>query len=233
MAKRRTKIPRKQNKSIGDETLVDLVEARDSASGFFEKNQKSVVGIAGLIALLFVGYLLYKFIYKEPRTVAAKEMIYKAEQQFMRDSFALALENPGGDFDGFLDIIDNYNGTPTANLAKYYAGVCYLNLGNFESAIEYLENYNAAGKITPTMKHGAIGDAYSELATPDLDKALSNYKKAAYGPENNLLSPYYLKKYGMLSQKQGDSDSAQKAFSTIKEKYPNSTEGLSIDKYLR
>lgn len=231
MAKRRTKIPRKQNKSIGDETLVDLVEARDSASGFFERNQKTVVGIAGLIALLFVGYLLFKFFYKEPRTVAAKEMIYKAEQQFMRDSFALALENPGEDFDGFLDIIDNYNGTPSANLAKYYAGVCYLNLGNYDSAIEYLENYSSAGEITPTMKFGAMGDAYSELQ--DLDKALSNYKKAAYGPENDLLSPYYLKKYAMLSQKQNNTDEAQKAFKTIKEKYPNSTEGLAIDKYLR
>ncbi len=231
MAKRRTKIPRKQNKSIGDETLVDLVEARDSASGFFEKNQKTVVAVAGAVALLFVGYLLYKFFYNEPRSVAAKEMIYKAEQQFMRDSFALALENPGGDFEGFLDIIDNYNGTPTANLAKYYAGISYLNLGNYDSAIEYLENYTASGNITPTMKYGAMGDAYSEKQ--EFDNALANYKKAAYGDENELLSPYYLMKYGMLCQKQGDNDAAQKAFNTIKEKYPTSKEGLGIDKYLQ
>jgi len=233
MAKRRTKIPRSKNQSIGDETLVDLVEARDSASGFFEKNQKAVVGIAGLIALLFVGYVLYKYFYQDKRAVNAKEMIFKAEEQFRRDSFALALENPGANFEGFLDIIDNYNGTPTANLAKYYAGVCYLNLGNYDSAIEYLENYNEAGEITPTMKYGALGDAYSELSTPNYEKALSNYKKAAYGPENNLLSPYYLEKYAMLSQMQGNTDEAQKAFKTIKEKYPNSAEGLVVDKYLR
>lgn len=230
MAKQRTKIPRKNSKKIQEETLVDLVEARDSASGFFEKNQKAVVGVATLIALIIAGYVLYQFFYKEPREVAAKEMIYKAEQQFLRDSFALALENPGGGFEGFLDIIDNYSGTKTSNLAKYYAGVSFLNLGNYGEAVDYLSSYSAAGEISPTMKYGALGDAYSELN--ELDKALSNYKKAAYGTENELLSPYYLKKYGMLCENQGDNDSAQKAFTAIKDKYPNSAEGQDIDKYL-
>lgn len=230
MAKQRTKIPRKKKNTIDDDTLLDLNEAKESAQGFFEKNQKMIVGIASLVALLFIGYVVYQFFYKEPREVAAKEMIYKAEQQFLRDSFALALENPGGGFEGFLDIIDNYSGTKTANLAKYYAGVSYLNLGNNESAIEYLSSFSAAGQITPTMKNGAMGDAYSEMN--DFDNALSYYKKAAYGVENELLSPYYLKKYAMLCEVQGDNGAAQKAYATIKEKYPTSAEGADIDKYL-
>jgi hypothetical protein len=49
-----------------------------------------------------------------------------AQQQFEKDSFQLALTNPGGGYSGFLDIIDSYSGTKTANLAKYYAGICYL-----------------------------------------------------------------------------------------------------------
>jgi tetratricopeptide (TPR) repeat protein len=230
MAKQRTKIPRKNKTSIEDDTLLDLTEVKDSAQGFFEKNQKAVVGIAALLALLVAAYVVYQFLYKAPQETAAKEMIYKAEQQFLRDSFALALENPGGGFEGFLDIIDNYSGTKTANLAKYYAGVSYLNLGNNESAIEYLSSFSAAGDVTPTMRYGALGDAYSEMN--DYDAALSNYKKAAYGTANELLSPYYLKKYGMLCEVQGDMDSAQKAYAIIQEKYPNSAEGSDIEKYL-
>ncbi len=230
MAKRRTKIPRSNKSKVQDETLVDLVDARDSAKGFFERNQKTVVGVASLLALLLIAYVCYQFLYKQPREESAKEMIYKAEQQFQRDSFALALENPGAGFEGFLDIIDNYSGTKTANLAKYYAGVSFLNLGKYDDAIEYLNSFSASGDVSPTMKYGAMGDAYSELN--DLESALSYYKKAAYGVENELLSPYYLKKYGLLCRKQGDQDAAKKAFETIRDKYPNSTENTEVAKYL-
>ena len=141
----------------------------------------------------------------------------------------MALENPGGGFEGFLDVIDNYGGTDAANLASYYAGISYLNLGKFEAAIEYLKEFSPAGNVTPAMKNGALGDAYSELG--QFDEALSYYKKAA-DSDNEFLSPYYLKKYGLLSEKQGDTKAALNAYQEIKKKYYNSTEALDIDKYI-
>ena len=82
------------------------------------------------------GYLFYDLMVKTPNENAAKEAMYRAEEQFARDSFALALENPGAGFGGFLDIIDEYPGTSAANLAKYYSGISYLNLGRYEAAID-------------------------------------------------------------------------------------------------
>lgn len=213
-----------------DDTLVDLVEVKESASGMLQNNQLKILGIIGILALLVGGFLAYKYLYQSPRNNAAMEQMYKAEMQFKQDSFALALENPGGGFDGFLDIIDNYNGTKAANLSKYYAGVCYLNLGRYNEAIEYLNTFSADGNVTPITKFGAMGDAYSELN--DFDSAVSNYRKAANAGDNELLTPYYLKKVGMLLEKQGDSAGAAEAYQQIKEKYPNSTEGLDISKYI-
>ena len=80
------------------------------------------------------------------------------------------------------------------------------------------------------MKYGALGDAYSELN--DFDKAMSNYKKAANHGDNKVLSPYYLKKIGMLHEKNGDLAAAKKAYESIKEKYPDSPDGRDIDKYI-
>jgi len=213
-----------------DETLVDLVEAKESAQGFIEKNQFLVLGAILGVLLLVGGILAYSLLYKAPREKKAASAMYKAEEQFSRDSFALALENPGGGFDGFLDIIDNYNGTKTANLAKYYAGISYLNLGVYETSIEYLESFSPGGDVLPITKYGALADAYSEMN--DFDKAIGLYEKAVNTTKNDLLTPYYLKKLGLLQQKQGNNEAAQKAFMRLKNEYPDSSEGQMADKYL-
>jgi tetratricopeptide (TPR) repeat protein len=156
--------------------------------------------------------------------------MFQAQLQFERDSFTLALTNPGGGFSGFLDIIDNYKGTPAANIANYYAGISYLNLGQYEAALDYLKTYKASGEIGSMMKYGAMGDAYSELN--DLDKALKNYKSAVSAADNEALTPYYLKKLGMLYEKQGKYSDAKSLYQRIKTEYPESPIAVDIEKYI-
>ena len=199
------------------------------AQDFFEKHQNLILGLIVGGVLLLGAYLAYSFGYKAPKEAAAMEAIYKAQEQFAQDSFILALENPGGGFEGFLDIIDNYGGTKAGNLAKYYAGVSYLNLGRAEDAISYLESYSANDDITPIMKAGALGDAYAEL--DNLDKALGLYKTAANTDDNDFLTPYYLYKYGILNKVKGNNTEAVSAFERIKNNYPNSNEASEAERY--
>lgn len=224
MAKRR----RSQKKE--EEILVDVIEAKEAAQNFFEKNQLKVVGFVGILLLLIGGYLAYKFLYQQPREVTAMSQMFKAEYQFQQDSFVLALESPGGGYDGLLDIIDSYGGTKAANLAKYYAGISYLNLNRFEDAITYLQSHKAGGSVTSITKHGALGDAQSELG--DFDAAISSYKKATSGEINDALTPYYLQKLGLLAHRQGDNATAQSAFKRIQDEFAQSTESADADKYL-
>lgn len=220
----------KRNKKKADETLVDLVEAREQAQDFFDRYQIYILGGAVLIVLLIGGLFAYTNLYKKPRNEKAMAQMSQAQQQFEKDSFALALENPGGGYDGFIGIIDNYSGTKAANLSKYYAGISYLRLGRYEEAMKHLKSYKPAGTITPIMKFGALGDVYSELQ--DWDNAISNYKKATQTEENEYLTPYYLKKLGMLQERQGNLEASLKSYKEIKEKYPQSTIGRDIDKYI-
>lgn len=213
----------------GDETLVDIVEVKEVAQDFFEKHQNSILGLIVGGVLLLGGYLAYSFGFKAPKEAAAMEAIYKAQEQFAQDSFILALENPGGGFEGFLDIIENYGSTKAGNLAKYYAGISYLNLGRAEDAISYLESYTANDDITPIMKAGALGDAYAE--SDNFDKALSLYKKAANTDDNDFLTPYYLYKYGILNKVQGNNAEAVTAFERIKNNYPDSNEAGEAERY--
>lgn len=219
----------KKNKQ-SDEVLVDIVEVREQAQDFYEQNQKLILGVLGGLLLIVAVYLAAHFLYFQPRQAEASEQLSQAQKQFERDSFALALTNPGGGFSGFLDIIDNYKGTKAANLASYYAGISYLNLGKFDAAVSYLEDYKPSGDVMPIMKYGTLGDAYSEQN--DFTKALKFYEKATTVSENEALTPYYLKKLGMLHERNGNLDKARKVYQQIKAEYPTSAEGNEIDKYL-
>jgi tetratricopeptide (TPR) repeat protein len=221
---------RLKNRKREEETLVDIVEVKESAGDFIEKNQKLIIGIAVAAIVIFGGWIGYKNLYKEPKQAEAVEQMFKAQQQFERDSFAIALTNPGGGYSGFLDIIDNYKGTQAANVALYYAGISYLNLGKFDAAIDYLNSYKPSGEVTPVMKFGAIADAYSELQ--DMDNANKYYKKAISSSNNDLLTAYYLKKYGMFNESQGDIPAALEAYERLKKEFPKTTYGASIDKYI-
>jgi len=218
-----------QGEGGDDDTLVDIVEVKEQAQDFFEKNQTLILGAITGLVLLLGGYLGYKYAYQAPREQAGLEAMYKAESQFQRDSFALALENPGAGFEGFLDIIDNYSGTKASNLATYYAGISYLNLGKYEAAIDYLKDYSANDDVTPITKYGALGDAYAELG--DLGEAKSYYKKAV-GYDNDFLTPYYLNKLAVLAIKEGDTAAAKSAFERISEDYPLAAEARDAIKYV-
>ena len=219
-----------KNRKKAEETLVDIVEVRDQAQGFFEKNQRLVFGLGVALILIFGGMLIYNSFYKLPRETEAIDQMNLAQYQFERDSFAQALTNPGVGSSGFLDIIDNYSGTNAANLASYYAGISYLNLGQYEAALDFLRDFSASGDITPVMKYGAMGDAYSEL--DQMDDALSSYQKAVRESDNEVLSSYYLKKLGMLQEKQGNLEAAMEAYQQVKDEYPSSPYASDIDKYL-
>lgn len=222
---------RRKNKKKEEETLVDLVEAKESLQDYFERNQMLVLGAIAAIIIIIGGIFAYMNLYQAPRNKNAMEQMYQAQFQFEQDSFAKALENPGGGYDGFLDIIDNYNGTKAANTAKYYAGVSYLRLGRIEAAISYLKDFSADGDVLPISKNGALGDAYSEME--DFDKAISHYKKAIDIQENEFLTPYYMDKLAKLYEHQAMYDEAQKYFQMIKDEYPNSSVGRDVDKFLK
>ncbi len=212
-----------------DDNLVIVEQALTSTEHFIERYQKTIT--IAIIAVLVVvgGWLGFRRFIVEPRDDEAKSQMFAAEQYFERDSFNLAL-NGDGNYLGFLDIIDDYGITRTAGLAHYYAGVSYLNLGDFESAIEHLVKFKLNDKLIRTIAIGAIGDAYMELG--EQSKAIDHYLKAAKRKPNSFTTPLYLMKAAEILEKSGSPAKALEYYREIQEEYPESNEGRFIDKYI-
>ncbi len=230
MAKR--KVVSTENTDIQDDTLVDLGGVQQQVQSLWDQYGKIVTYAGGGLLALAVLYFGYKNFYAAPRQQEALKQMFMAEQKFAQDSFQVALNGSGVEFTGFKDIASQYSGTDAGNLATYYAGVCNLNLGNFDEAVKCLEDYDGEGKLGCIMKHGALGDAYSEKDM--LDKAYSQYEKAVKEGDDEVLTPYYMKKLALLSlyDKINKPAEAKKLFTSIKDKFPRSSEAMEADKQI-
>lgn len=196
---------------------------------YIEENRKSLTIIIIAILAVVGGFLGYRNFYLTPKESEAQSEMFMAEKYFEIDSFQLALEGDGQNL-GLLDIIDDYAATKSANLAQYYAGISYLRLGEYEEAINYLEDFDASDRIISVVALGATGDAYVELG--DFDKGLTYYEKAAGLNSNELLSPVYLFKAGLVQEKLGNYKKAVASYKKIKTDFPKSDEAREIDKYI-
>lgn len=217
-------------KTTNEEKEIEVGAIVSRSEQFIEKHKKSIiaaiVGIAAVVGLV----LVYHYMYAKPQAEKAKLSIFKGEQYLAQDSFALALNGNGVDYDGFDAIIDQYGRTPSGNLAKAYAGICYYRLGNPQEAIKRLKSYSGNDtQIAPTMI-GLIGDCY--ITVGETKEGISYFEKAASKADNDLISPIYLKKAGLAYESLQQYDQALKAYRTIKEKYNQSMEAMTIDKYI-
>jgi tetratricopeptide (TPR) repeat protein len=218
---------KKQDKT--EDRIVAVEEALSKTEQFIESNQKILTIVIAAIVVIVLGYFGIKRFYMAPREQEAKEQMFMAERYFEMDSLNLAL-NGDGMYPGFLGIIDDYGMTKGANLAKFYAGVSYLRLGNYSEAIDHLKSFKGRDDIIGPMAKGALGDAYVE--TGDNSKAVKAYLEAADMSENAFSTPLFLQKAGWTYELMNEYDKAVKIYERIKNDYPNSTEGRDIDKFI-
>jgi tetratricopeptide (TPR) repeat protein len=176
------------------------VQHNDAAGmqGSWKKYAKPAAFVIVAAIVIFGGWLAYNSWVVQPKEEQAQKAIYKAQQYFAQDSSSKVLNGDGVN-KGVLSVINNYSGTKTANLAKYYAGVSYLKLGKFNEAVNYLKDFTTESKPVQMKAYGCLGDAYSELNKKT--EAIDAYKKAATAFESDEInSAEYLFRAALLSE---------------------------------
>ena len=215
-------------KKTENESLENIEQTLTRTEQFIEDNYRPILIVLGVILLIVVGSWLMRNRLKTMDKEAQAEM-FVAESYFEQDSFRLALNGDGINL-GFLDVEDLYGNTKTGNLAAYYAGISYLKLGQYESAIDYLEEFKSRDAMLSVEVEGALGDAWVELG--ETGKAVEQYKKAASQVENSFLNPLYLQRLAMTYELREEYDKALDTYRHIRDEYPESNEGRAAEKHI-
>jgi len=220
---------KKKNVKQTDKNLEGIEQALTRSEQFIEDNQKVLTYILGgliVVLLIIIGGNRY---YLKPLNEEAAADMYYAERFFEMDSFNLAL-NGYGTYPGFLNVIDDYGISKSAKISKYYAGVCYHQLGDHEAAVNLLNKFKTDDLLVGAAKYSTLGDAYVEMG--DMNKAISAYKSGIEKYENNFSSPIMLKKLGLVYEELAQLDDALEAYKVIESNYPGTAEGKEIKKYI-
>lgn len=217
-----------------DDPEVMIEEAIGQGENFVYRNGKKMIIALACITVLVVAVFAVKYLYLEPQEEQASSMSYLAQIEFANGSYETAL-NGGGNSLGFLDVIAQYGSTKAGNIANHYAGICYMQLGEYENAIKYLSAYSpvgggAAAEIIDAQNRGLVGDAKMQLG--DDASAVKMYEQAVSISNNNLTAPYYIKKAALAYQKMGNGAKALELYTKIKQQFPSSMEARDIDKYI-
>ena len=222
-----------QNAANSTEESIGIAMSRTEL--FFEKNGKALT--LGLIVLVLLGGLWvgYRNLVSKPRHEKAAELLAQAQNKFEADDADYTVALNGDDNGaGFLEVIERYGSTPAGNLAKHYAGICYLKAGDLENAAEFLARYSPVkgipGALINAQNYGLQGDIAVEQK--DYAKAVKFYDKAVAAADNNLTAPMYLRKAGLAEQAQGNGAKAAAYYERILTSYPASMDARDAEKLL-
>ncbi len=206
------------------QNAAPVEEQITKTEAFFEKYKKALIGGVVAVIVVIAAIILCNTYYLEPRANEASTELAKSQVLFEEQQYEKALA-------GFQKVADEYSSTDAGNLAQLYIGICQANLGKWQEAVNALESFSGKDDqmISPAAE-GALGNAYANLK--QLDKAVEHLKKAAKMADNNTLSPVYLIQAGEILESQGKKAEALELYMQIKEKYVNSMQYQSIDKYI-
>lgn len=209
-------------------------------NSFYSTKGKLVAGVLSAIVVMGLGWYLYHEYVSIPRENKASTELAKGQELFMSGDFQKALNGDGASFIGFKRVASEYGSTDAGNLANLYAGLCQANLGKWQEAAEYLEDFDTSDDaIVSPNAVDALGNAYVHLN--QLDKAVDCFKKAADMADkaskegvNNTLSPHFLLQAGQVLESQNKKSEALDLYKRIKSDYLNSSavQSKQIDAYI-
>lgn len=212
-------------KENNNQTAFDeaLIENAGKTEKFFSKNKKLLTWIAAIILVAVAGFFIHKYFIKLPKQQKASEEMFTAIQYFNAEQYQMALEGDGQSA-GFLEIVDEYDGTPQASLAAHYAGACYYNMADSLSgqALNYLTKYEATEGSPADLIYAQnlAMQADIHVNNGNLKKAAELYRSAIKEGNNNVYTtPIYLKKLGLVEEALGNNKAALDAFNRAYEEF--------------
>ncbi len=210
--------------------IENVESSLSTTERFIEKHRNLFFyGVIGILVVVF-GIIGYNRYVRAPQMDLAWSEAYKAEFYFEKDSFRLALYGDGF-YPGFLDIIDEYRKTPAGNAARYYAGVCYMRMGEFSEAKRQLRQFRSNDPMVGAMAICLMGDAEVQLG--NYRKAIDYFLDAEKQASNEFLGPIFLMKAARTYEELGEYPQAIGVYNRIETEYYGTTQQNQVAKFIK
>ncbi|MEX0928829.1 MAG: hypothetical protein WD266_12460 [Balneolales bacterium] len=197
-----------------------LVTSYARLVGFMQKNLTTVI-LGGVAVLLLIGGGIWFYLQGQAKEVEAQELMVHAERMFDQGEYESALYGDDETFTaGFAEIIQDYSRTDAANMARYYAAVSAVRLGENAGALDYIGRFNPPEGILgvgPISLHGVI---LSNLG--QYEEAARRFGQAAEWDLNNTTTPRNLLLAARAAYEAGNNQDALDYLTQIIEEYEGS-----------
>jgi tetratricopeptide (TPR) repeat protein len=207
-----------------------LLEYSSRFMHFYQTNKAAVIG-GGVGIVLAIALVIGYVVYSGQQEQEASVLLGMAEQEMMMGNYETALYGNDEEFTlGFVQIANNYSGTDSGNLAQYYAAVSEFELGNYQDALNYIEDFTPPKGIlgvAPISLHANI-----LLELEDFTAAAEQYERAAEWDENSATTPANLFEAAQAYQRAENTQMARTHLERIINEYPNSLQASRAERML-
>lgn len=198
---------------------TEQVEQAEDIVAKARANKKTIVGISVAIVVVIAAVLVWLLV-AQSGSRKADELIARADAA-QNDSIALTL---------YADAAKA--GYKSGNRAKAELGIRYYREGQYEKALQYLDDASLDDEIAVAGVYTLQGDCHVNLE--QYDQALKCYNKAiSKADKNPEIVPFVLIKDANIYRAQGKFADEAKAYKTIIDEYPTyvATTRVDIKKY--
>lgn len=198
---------------------TEQVEQAEDIVAKARANKKTIVGISVAIVVVIAAVLVWLLV-AQSGSRKADDLIARADAA-QNDSIALTL---------YADAAKA--GYKSGNRAKAELGIRYYREGQYEKALQYLDDASLDDEIAAAGVYTLQGDCHVNLE--QYDQALKCYNKAiSKADKNPEIVPFVLIKEANIYRAQGKFADEAKAYKTIIDEYPTyvATTRVDIKKY--
>jgi outer membrane protein assembly factor BamD (BamD/ComL family) len=205
-----------------------LIENFNRLNAFYAENKSTVIGVLIALVVVIGGFFGWKT-YSEAQESEAQNYLSVAESYYTNGDYENALYGDDTALTyGFDQIADEFPLTKAGNMANYYAAVSSYELGDIETALMYIEEFDIPEGILgvgPKTLHGKL-----LLANGSYEVAAQKFIEAANWSENDVTTPSNLYEASQAYYKAGNYDEATALVDQIIDEYPESSQFVKAQK---
>lgn len=215
----------KKNIEESNNAIDNLNETLTGFGAKVQKNQKIIFIVAGILAVIVLGVLVYIYAFREPRIQAANEAISVADTNLALGNDSIALEE-------YKKVVEEY-GYDAGNRAALQAAILLYDKQEYQAAIDYLKKFSSDSKVAGPAAYALEGNCYVNLEK--YDDAVAAFKKAIEKSNDNpAYTPYFMQKLATVYRAQKNYKEEAAIYEEMMKKYPSygPSQGIDIEKYL-